>query len=249
MKNITNKKYNKKLFQENGFLIIENFLTKNELISLRNYLNKIIENDELKFKLDKNKFKSKFWMKKSLTNDILKFFVSNEKIVKFVKYLLMSEVYLWHSKFIVKEPKLGGAWEWHQDYSYWYYYNCLNSHLLSCFYSLTDMDKTNGCLQFLKGTHKLGRLDHHNIDGQNVVNNERIQFIENNFEKIYCEVPASSLIIFDSNILHKSSVNKSNKPRFSFICCYNSIHNTPFLEINGYSSKAVPIEIIKNYSI
>lgn len=25
-----------------------------------------------------------------------------------------------HSKLMQKEPKVGGAWEWHQDYGYWY---------------------------------------------------------------------------------------------------------------------------------
>ena len=30
------------------------------------------------------------------------------------------EVYHWHSKLMLKEPAVGGAWEWHQDYGYWY---------------------------------------------------------------------------------------------------------------------------------
>ncbi len=25
-----------------------------------------------------------------------------------------------HSKLMQKEPRVGGAWEWHQDYGYWY---------------------------------------------------------------------------------------------------------------------------------
>ncbi|MEJ7676121.1 MAG: phytanoyl-CoA dioxygenase family protein [Chitinophagaceae bacterium] len=27
---------------------------------------------------------------------------------------------LYHTKLLQKEPKIGGAWEWHQDYGYWY---------------------------------------------------------------------------------------------------------------------------------
>ena len=26
----------------------------------------------------------------------------------------------YHSKLMQKEPRVGGAWEWHQDYGYWY---------------------------------------------------------------------------------------------------------------------------------
>ena len=31
-----------------------------------------------------------------------------------------SPVCHFHSKLMQKEPKVGGAWEWHQDYGYWY---------------------------------------------------------------------------------------------------------------------------------
>jgi len=34
--------------------------------------------------------------------------------------LLGEEVYHYHSKMMLKEPQVGGAWEWHQDYGYWY---------------------------------------------------------------------------------------------------------------------------------
>ena len=34
--------------------------------------------------------------------------------------ILDGEVYHYHSKMIMKEPRIGGAWTWHQDYGYWY---------------------------------------------------------------------------------------------------------------------------------
>ena len=34
--------------------------------------------------------------------------------------MLGDEVYHFHHKMMVKEPRVGGAWEWHQDYGYWY---------------------------------------------------------------------------------------------------------------------------------
>ena len=29
--------------------------------------------------------------------------------------MMRDEVYLYHYKMMVKEPRVGGAWEWHQD--------------------------------------------------------------------------------------------------------------------------------------
>jgi ectoine hydroxylase len=34
--------------------------------------------------------------------------------------LLKDECYHYHFKTIRKEPKVGGSFEWHQDYGYWY---------------------------------------------------------------------------------------------------------------------------------
>ena len=34
-------------------------------------------------------------------------------------------MYHYHSKLMLKEPEVGGAWVWHQDYGYWYQNGCL----------------------------------------------------------------------------------------------------------------------------
>src|SRR5579883_2198566 len=42
-----------------------------------------------------------------------------ESIVNSAETLLGGEVYHYHSKMIMKDAKVGGAWAWHQDYGYW----------------------------------------------------------------------------------------------------------------------------------
>ena len=42
------------------------------------------------------------------------------RVVDAVEALLGEEVYHYHSKMILKDAKVGGAWAWHQDYGYWY---------------------------------------------------------------------------------------------------------------------------------
>ena len=42
-----------------------------------------------------------------------------------MELLLCDEVYHYHHKMVLKEPKVGGAWAWHQDYGYWYDNGCL----------------------------------------------------------------------------------------------------------------------------
>ena len=60
----------------------------------------------------------------------------------------------------------GGAWEWHQDYGYWYNNGCLFPDLASCLIAVDRATRRNGCLQVLKGSHHLGRIDHGKIGDQ-----------------------------------------------------------------------------------
>jgi hypothetical protein len=45
----------------------------------------------------------------------------SHRVVESMETLLGGEVYHYHSKLTAKEPREGGAWEWHQDYGYWYH--------------------------------------------------------------------------------------------------------------------------------
>ena len=51
----------------------------------------------------------------------------SESIVNTAEKLLEGEVYHYHSKMIMKDAKVGGAWAWHQDYGYWYQNGCVIS--------------------------------------------------------------------------------------------------------------------------
>jgi ectoine hydroxylase-related dioxygenase (phytanoyl-CoA dioxygenase family) len=39
-----------------------------------------------------------------------------------------------------------------------------------------------------------------------------------------------SAVFFHCNLLHRSDQNKSDDPRWAFICCYNSKDNDPYKE-------------------
>ena len=57
------------------------------------------------------------------------------------------EAYHYHSKVMLKEPKVGGAWEWHQDYGYWYNNGCLFPKMMSVMVAIDKHTEENGCLQ------------------------------------------------------------------------------------------------------
>ena len=66
------------------------------------------------------------------------------KIVDVVEELLGGEVYHWHSKVTAKAAKEGGAWEWHQDYGYWYQNGVLFPNLCSVMIAVDQATEENG---------------------------------------------------------------------------------------------------------
>ena len=87
-------------------------------------------------------------------------FARCRRMVDACEQILDDEVYHYHSKMIMKDAKVGGAWTWHQDYGYWYQNGVLFPDLVSVFIAVDPSTRENGCLQVIEGSHRLGRIDH-----------------------------------------------------------------------------------------
>ena len=175
---------------------------------------------------DKEGFRTRLALWYSLDNDIYSLLARSERIVSGVEMLLEGEPAHFHSKLMQKEPKVGGAWEWHQDYGYWYYNGCLRPDMLSCMIALDRSDRNNGCLQIVRGSHKLGRVDHTPLtQGQNEVDPKRMEHILARYTAEYCELYPGDVLIFHSNAIHRSDANRSPNRRWTLLVCYNRVDN------------------------
>jgi ectoine hydroxylase len=163
-----------------------------------------------------------------LGDDIYSAFVRCRRIVDPMERLLGGEVYHYHHKMILKEARSGGAWEWHQDYGYWYNNACLAPQLASCMIAVDRATRENGCLQVLKGSHHLGRIDHVKVGDQTGADMERVGVALKRLELVHCELEPGSAIFFHCNLLHSSAQNRSEAPRWALICCYNAASNDPY---------------------
>jgi ectoine hydroxylase len=157
-------------------------------------------------------------------------FARCESVVNSAEMLLGGEVYHYHSKMIMKDAKIGGAWAWHQDYGYWYQNGVLFPWLTSASIAVDGATKQNGCLQVLKGSHLMGRVDHVLTGDQAGADMERVKEAQERLELVYVEMDPGDVLFFDANLLHRSDQNNSDNPRWSMICCYNAARNNPYKE-------------------
>jgi ectoine hydroxylase len=193
--------------------------------------------------------KSKLKLWNFAGEDLYGMFSRCETIVSNVERLLGEKVYTFHNKIMMKEPLVGGAWEWHQDYGYWYHDKILAPDLISVMVAIDRATKENGCLQVLKGSHKLGRLDHGPAGAQTGADMERVEAARKRCELVYVELAPGDACFFHCNTLHGSAANESAHPRWSMICCYNSVHNAPYEEDTPRGRDYSPINIVPDSRI
>ena len=174
-------------------------------------------------------------------------FARCHRIVDSMERILGGEVYHYHSKMILKDAKIGGTWEWHQDYGYWYQNGLLFPLLSSVMIAVDPARKSNGCLQVLKGSHLMGRLNHGITGEQAGADPEKVMIAEKRLELVYCELEPGDVVFFDCNLLHRSDRNHSNQSRWTMICCYNAARNNPYKD--SHHPRYTPLQKVNDDQI
>lgn len=221
----------KEQFYKDGFIIVRNLFSKEEIAKLSNKAHNDRQLDKASSSMDDGRGNA---VRLSLWNHpgdgIYGMFARCKKLVEHVEELLGGEVYHYHSKMVLKDAKIGGAWAWHQDYGYWYQNGLLFPELCSVMIAVDGSTKENGCLQVIRGSHKMGRVNHILSGDQAGADMERVNEALKVRERVYCEMEPGDALFFHSNLLHASDANKSENPRWSMICCYNKASNNPYKE-------------------
>jgi len=239
-------------FQRNGFLIVRNLFDAEETGILRaaaqadsSFEHHVHDIDDV----DGGKAQLVLWNEAG--ENLWGAVARSERIVNTMEQLLNDEVYHYHSKMSIKQPHIGGAWNWHQDYGYWYQNGCLYPDMASVFIALDPNIRENGCLKVLKGSHKMGRVDHDRYGDQTGADPERVNEAMKVMESVYVELEPGDALFLHSNLLHCSDQNTSEHQRWSLICCYNTKHNNPYKDSQhpGYQPlEKLPDSVIKKMS-
>ncbi len=239
------------LYHEQGYVVVKGFCSKAESEKL--YGTAVNDTAMLNNALDLNdksgrKTRLSLWFTPG--NDVFGYLTRSEKMVNAVQALLgdKAKVCHFHSKLMQKEPRVGGAWEWHQDYGYWYKNQFMfPDELISVMIALTPANKENGCLQVIKNSHRIGRVNH-GFSGEQV--GADMQMVNNalrTMELVYSELDAGDALFFHPNLLHRSEANLSDHPRWSIISCYSLQSNLAYNETS--SSWHTPVNVVPDEAI
>jgi phytanoyl-CoA hydroxylase len=238
-------------YNRDGYLIIKNFISSEAVDKLYGIATSDDTLTKHAFDLnDQTGKKTKLTLWYTPGNDAYGLLTKSKRIVDSVADLLEgdSPICHFHSKLLQKAPKVGGAWEWHQDYGYWYKNEFLfPNQMMSVMVAITDANKANGCIQVIRGSHQMGRIEHGFAGEQVGASQHYVELALKSMDLVYVEIKAGDALFFHSNLLHRSEANLSEKARWSIISVYNRASNIPYNEPS--KSSTVPLQPVPDEAL
>ena len=238
-------------YNRDGYLIIKNFISSEAVDKLYGIATSDDTLTKHAFDLnDQTGKKTKLTLWYTPGNDAYGLLTKSKRIVDSVADLLEgdSPICHFHSKLLQKAPKVGGAWEWHQDYGYWYKNEFLfPNQMMSVMVAITDANKANGCIQVIRGSHQMGRIEHGFAGEQVGASQHYVELALKSMDLDYVEIKAGDALFFHSNLLHRSEANLSEKARWSIISVYNRASNIPYNEPS--KSSTVPLQPVPDEAL
>ena len=203
----------KKKFDSNGFVVIKNLFSLDEVNNIKQDLNQFIlkqsknlKNRDINFTKD-NQINSIHNTKKwKLINKIQ----NDNKLQKIAKILLSEKSKNFGSELFAKPAKTGMPSPIHQDNYYW---AIDDANGITFWIALNPSNRKNGGIFYYKKSHKLGLLQHKPSfapgSSQTLMYSDSMKF----FEKVTPELKSGDCIIHHSLVVHGSMKNVSSIPR------------------------------------
>ena len=142
--------------------------------------------------------------------------VRHPEILDAVEAVIGPDILVWGGTFFFKPPRSGGFVSWHQDLTYWGLAD--TDGLVSAWLALGDVDRENGCMQFLPGTHRGGLLAHSDTwTKDNILTRGQSVPVDADAGDIVCvELRAGEMSLHHGHLLHASAPNHSGRWRLGF---------------------------------
>ncbi len=192
-----------KKYKEDGYLIPNFQMPEKDLLEIEELHNLLVE----KFPKFRN------YCPAVLLHDerFLKY-CFNEKILNIIEQLIGKNFALWNSSFFAKPALNGHATPWHQDGQYWPIRPLATC---SVWLAIDDATPENGCLKFIKGSHKEKKLKKHKINKSKklTLNQELLksEYLEKN--PVDLILKRGQISLHDVYMVHGSEENKSANSR------------------------------------
>ena len=212
-------------YQDNGFLVIENFLDPGELADWRQTTDEAVAqrlasaDAGLTNQSDPSSYYARIFtqcLKLADSHPGMRELMLDPRLGKLAATLAGVEgIRIWHDQALFKPP-FGNPTAWHLDNPYWSF---SSPQSISIWVALDDATLSNGCLYYLPGTQKAGEKKNVGI-GKNIAELFTVYPEWREIEPVACPCPAGSAVFHNGLTGHGAGANMTNKPRRAMTCAY-----------------------------
>ncbi len=103
---------------------------------------------------------------------------------------------------------------WHQDFAYSTWFNFSARERLHWWLPLHDVSTDQGCMHFVRGSHRMGLLPHVRVAA---TSDALKTTLPEKADVVSCPLKAGSATVHTEATLHYTGPNKTNSPRYAFI--------------------------------
>ncbi|MDF2724892.1 MAG: phytanoyl-CoA dioxygenase family protein [Paenibacillus sp.] len=204
-----------KFYRQHGFVQVDNVLSDSELAELREYLEEAMQAEG-----DKANTRDKNSAYHKVLNQKVNAWRDHAGVAKYTLHPRFAEmarrltgasgIRLFHDHALWKMPGDSKPTPWHQDMPYW---PVQEPGSLSIWITLDDVDERNGCMMFVPGSKRAGKLKGINfLDPQNI--NDYVEDPEIVATKpVVVPLKAGSCTFHDGLTFHYAHANSTDKPR------------------------------------
>ncbi|MBN9414489.1 hypothetical protein ABS71_01550 [bacterium SCN 62-11] len=129
--------------------------------------------------------------------------LKHPNVIQTVTAVLGPDVKLLNDQMLCKPARYGSAKPYHQDSPYW---PIQPMELMTMWIALDDATLENGCLRYLRGSHKKGPLEHDERLGHHRMP-QGWRDLPDSPEEVAVPIPAGSAICHHSLVLHETKPN------------------------------------------
>lgn len=213
-------------FDENGFAVLEGVFSPSEIAAISDEVDSVIDGkaaylpaSEVVYEPNTSPQRVRNAFRLHLYSDKFLEVAKHPNLIGPLEALLGRHLRLYGSQIFAKPARVGTVVPAHQDMPYWPFEPY---ELVSAWIALDDSTIENGCVRYIKGSHKLGMLPHgpSGVVGNSLglLADERVTALEER----PVEVRRGSCILHHSLTVHHSQPNKSENPRRGLIYVYMS---------------------------
>ena len=131
------------------------------------------------------------------------------RILDLVQDLMGPNIMLFHDQTLYKPAKTGGAVFWHQDNAHW---RCRPSNLISCWMTLDDVERENGAMQFVPGSHLKPAWHERSEETNALLKTEGVD----ESKVVVVDLPAGGVVFHHCQTLHYTQPNATDRKRRAF---------------------------------